>query len=272
MRTSMVKELPKDQADELAKELKEAKFTTAQIEELKDEETGEVKKVFVVSDESVDRDGEVISIDGWQLENFKRNPVMLWSHDPYTVALGKWENIRYRTVNGKKKLTMEPNFHKLSDMSKLISELVDKGYPPQTTSVGFRAFERDGNKFTKQELLEASFVNIPANPEATQMALTRGYDRELVGKVFDIKPEELEDKKEDVADEPTVKYVTIEQFESLSKQIKDLEVAIKAKPVQEPVSRPVKGRSNQSQGDKAHRLIQLANKALDEYLRQRKLK
>jgi uncharacterized protein len=250
--------MDKTELEQLNQAISEAKFLEATAEKILDEETGQEIKVFVVSDETVDREGEIISIDGWNLDNFKRNPVMLWSHNPFEAPIGKWENIRFRTVNGKKKLTMEPNFHKKSDMSKLISDLVELGYPPQTTSVGFRPYERNGNKYTKQELLEVSFVNIPANPEATQLALSRGYAEAVVSKLFT------------PASEPKIEDTALSdlksEVEQLKTEIKNLGVALEKanKPVSES-GKPDNGRSESR--SKVRRLLQLSNKALSEALR-----
>lgn len=150
--------------------------------EIEPEEIGG-KLVFVATDETIDREGEQISIDGWELDDFKKNPVMLWSHDPYTPNIGSWENIRFRTVGGVKKLTMEPKFHRLGELSRLIADMVEQGFL-RTLSVGFQALQKEGNRFTKQKLLETSFVNIPANPQATQLAYSKGYSREVVNKLF----------------------------------------------------------------------------------------
>ena len=49
---------------------------------------------FVMSDYSVDRDQERIDPAGWNLKAFKRNPVMLWSHDWSRPAIGKVEPVR----------------------------------------------------------------------------------------------------------------------------------------------------------------------------------
>jgi hypothetical protein len=48
---------------------------------------------FVLSDETVDRYGDVIVASGWQLANFKKNPIALFGHDQST-PIGVWENLR----------------------------------------------------------------------------------------------------------------------------------------------------------------------------------
>ena len=52
---------------------------------------------FVLSDESVDRMGDVIRASGWSLKAFKSNPIALFGHDHNSI-LGVWENVR---VEGK---------------------------------------------------------------------------------------------------------------------------------------------------------------------------
>lgn len=264
--------MDKELQAQLEASIKEANFTDAIYTKVLDEDTGEEIKVFVVSDESVDREGEVISIDGWKLDNFKRNPVMLWSHNPFDPPIGKWKNIKFRTINGKKKLTMEPDFHRKSNMSALIAELVENGYPPQTTSVGFRAIEMEGNKFTKQELLEVSFVNIPANPEATSLALTRGYPEEIVGKLFTIVEEKQEEKSEKQQSNRDMTEI-MEQMKQLreiinqqNEQIQNLQVGIdELKAAKKHASRHVAGRVDGKSAE-TKRLLQIANKALDKAL------
>lgn len=172
--------LSQDEQEQLSNEIKDARYTDFEFKEL-----DEGEKVFIASDETVDRQGESIAVDGWQLDNFKKNPILLWSHNPFEPAIGKADNIRKRTVNGKSALTFEPKFHRLSELSKLISDMVDQGWM-KTVSVGFRPFEQEGTKFTKQELLEISFVNIPANPSAMSLAYSKGYGTETVSKVFEV--------------------------------------------------------------------------------------
>lgn len=244
----------------------EKKFAELQLEEV------EGKKVFVATDETIDREGEVLSIDGWNLANFKRNPIILWSHNPFEPLIGKAENIRYRLIEGKKKLTFEPVFHKLNEMSTLVSDLVEKGWM-KTVSVGFRPFKKDGNKFTQQELLEISFVNIPANPEATTLALSKGLKQETVDKLFgnETEPEPIEEEKaveatESKQDEQITQMM--DQISELNKKIKNLEVAASsAKPVESLESRPGQGRQPSERKALNVALIREANKALSTYLR-----
>ena len=49
---------------------------------------------FVLSDETVDRLGDVIMSDGWDLTNFKKNPIALWAHRSDQPPIGRWKDLR----------------------------------------------------------------------------------------------------------------------------------------------------------------------------------
>ena len=44
---------------------------------------------FVLSTDDVDRHGDVISADGWVLDSYRQNPVLLWAHDYRRPAIGR---------------------------------------------------------------------------------------------------------------------------------------------------------------------------------------
>lgn len=131
---------------------------------------------FVISDESVDRQGEVIKQDGWDLENFKKNPVILFGHDSWELPVGKAVDIY--TEGDKTYATIEFAVE-IYDKAKTIWEMVKAGIL-NTVSVGFMNMEYvDGDNYenvelTKNELLEISIVPIPANPNAIVLAARDG--------------------------------------------------------------------------------------------------
>lgn len=121
---------------------------------------------FVASDETLDRAGEVIPIETWDLTNFMRNPVLLVNHD-YRVEniVGLAKNLR---IQGKK-LLFDVFFHGLTELAKSVAEMV-KEEVLNTVSVGFipHGPEKDGD-LGRNELLEISFVAVPANPNAERL-------------------------------------------------------------------------------------------------------
>ncbi len=139
----------------------EIKSINAELEPLNNK--GEF--VFTASSERTDREGDVISSKGWMLDNFKDGGVLLWGHDQNKLPVGRvlWVKQDDGKLIGKAK------FNGQTQLSKDVEKLVRIG-DLTGISVGFRALEsektHEGRMFTKQELLEVSVVNIPANPDA----------------------------------------------------------------------------------------------------------
>lgn len=122
-------------------------------------ENGEIS--VVVTTEGVDRSGESIPLDSWDLSNFQKSPRMFVDHD-YSVRsiTGIWKNPR---IEGGA-LKMTPVFHEITDLAKATKSMVEQGFL-DTTSVGFMR-TKDKKGVVKNELLEVSWVGVPCNPDA----------------------------------------------------------------------------------------------------------
>jgi HK97 family phage prohead protease len=139
---------------------------------------------FVMSDGSVDRMGDVIEPDGWQLDGFRRNPIALFGHDP-RFPIGKWRDVGVRKgqLTGSLEL-MEP----VSDRLREIHTAVEAGVL-RAVSVGFHSetfepLKSGGLRFTEAELVECSLVSVPANPNALAVAKALGLSRETRAMIF----------------------------------------------------------------------------------------
>lgn len=133
----------------------------------------------IISTDAVDRQGESIKQDGWDLSFYKMNPVVLWAHDYYSMPIGVCDSIGVE--NGK--LVAKGRFApaEANPFAQQVRALYDAGMM-RTTSVGFIAKEVDGETITKAELLEFSFVPVPANPMALSLRQMKelGIDREAL--------------------------------------------------------------------------------------------
>lgn len=159
----------------------------------------------VITTENVDRYQEVIKLDGWELEHYLKNPVVLWGHDHFTLPIGMCTSIE---VSGGKMIAkgkFAPHAH-----AQEIRALYDLGIV-RATSVGFIEKEREGNLITKSELIEFSFVSVPANPYALSLALEKELNiNELVTKGFMTIVKEAEPVEEEVPEpEPEVPPVEV---------------------------------------------------------------
>lgn len=119
----------------------------------------------VASTGAEDRHGEIVSVDGWDISNFKKNPVLLWAHNHDIPAVGVATKVWVEGKGKRAKLMIEGKLNEATELARGLKELVKDGVI-RTMSVGFRVMEMDDNTFTKQELLEVSFVNVPANSQA----------------------------------------------------------------------------------------------------------
>lgn len=154
-------------------------FTQAKVEKgsFNDEE-----RSFVAwaSKPVLDRDGEIIASNAWDIENYEKNKVILWAHNYSMPPVGKalWVKLQNNGVKFK------PQFAP-TDMGKELYMLYKEGFL-NSFSVGFdpKDFEEDGRTvrvldfwtgekydkpvktFTEAELLEISCVPVPACPDA----------------------------------------------------------------------------------------------------------
>lgn len=153
---------------------------------------------FVATDETLDRQGEVIPIDSWDLGNFRKNPVLLVNHD-YKVQniVGRAGGLRFADRGGKKAMVFEPIFHGITQLAREVEAMVREAVL-NTVSVGFlrKAPQQDGDK-QLNELMEISFVPVPANPSAERIkslidpqlseaetALVKAFAEEKEGRVL----------------------------------------------------------------------------------------
>lgn len=179
--------------------------------------------VAVASTAVEDRHGEVVEVAGWDLKNFKKNPVLLWGHQHEIPAIGIAKNIRITGEGKKQALTFEPVFHDATDFAKALKAMVEDLGILNSFSVGFLPHDMDGNRYTKQELLEISLVNVPANPDARIMAYKsledRGFNKDTLS-ALGLDQDDQDDIKAQLA-------VLKQQNEDLQEQLEDVVKGLK---------------------------------------------
>lgn len=126
---------------------------------------------YVMSDETVDRMGDVIEARGWTLGNFAKNPIALFNHDSKFIV-GHWTDVKVEAGRLIGKLNLLPAG--ISERLDEIRAAVEAGVL-RAVSVGFHAIDAEpmgkgGVRFKKAELVECSLVSIPANPNALALA------------------------------------------------------------------------------------------------------
>jgi HK97 family phage major capsid protein len=133
---------------------------------------------YVLSDETIDRSGEVVEAGGWDLTNFRRNPIALFNHNS-NAPIGRWRDVRIEgnRLVGRLEFAAAGTSQRIDE----IRSLAEQGLLP-AVSVGFRplaakSMKGDSDKdpwspkrYLQSELVEASLVSVPMNPNALQIA------------------------------------------------------------------------------------------------------
>lgn len=123
---------------------------------------GEGEFTVIATTDDLDRHGEIISIDGWDFKNYMKNPIVLWAHNYWDLdaVVGAVTDIKVE-----EKGVVVTGVFANTPAGQAVRKLYEDGIV-RTVSVGFIPLEFDKNTITKAELLEISFVPVPANPNA----------------------------------------------------------------------------------------------------------
>ena len=149
---------------------------------------------WTLSTFDLDRFGERVDPQGWDFKRYMQNPVVEWAHRYDIPAIGKMDNL---TIDdGGLHGFVYFNSKEFDPFGWSIGERVRAGVI-RAGSVGFRVIEieipdrknqEDGTFliFRKQELLEFSICNVPANPFALIKQM-RSEKLEVSNKKSDLK-------------------------------------------------------------------------------------
>lgn len=145
----------------------------------KDVKLGDRDIGLIISTESPDRDHDIITADGWQLKNYRKNPIVLYAHDYHGLPVARAKKIM--TGEGQLRVIDEFAPADVNPMAETVFQLIKRGFL-NAASVGFMPIKwsfnetRVGYDFEETELLEHSIVPVPAHPEALVEARSAGID------------------------------------------------------------------------------------------------
>lgn len=198
---------------------KECQEFIASMKAAPEDETGRFK--VVISTEDVDRHGESILLEGWDISFYERNPVVLWAHDYSDFPIGISEKV-YKEDG---KLVSEGRFAPAAANPKAqqVRALYDAGML-NATSVGCIVQEMKGNVITKAQLLEFSFVPVPANPFALRLNEMKFDAGDLVAKGLLLG----EDKREENIAEKEGRVLSKKNRELINSAIEPMKASIAA--------------------------------------------
>jgi hypothetical protein len=159
---------------------------------------------FVASTDQVARDGFIVDMAGWRLDNYRSNPVFLWAHDYASPPIGRADVFVEQGV-----MNADVIFDQADEFARSIERKYRDGFL-SAVSVGFNALafnppQRNGDAphITEAELLDISAVPVPSDPRAL-----KGRKRDALGAYL----KELETGDEAEAVEPTWEQTAIEMM------------------------------------------------------------
>lgn len=160
------------------------------------EVVNEEKRVlrYTWTDESVDADGDIVRLSGWDLTRFVSNPVFLWGHDgKETPPIGKGISIQMEPSAKIPRSMVDVEYapKEAFEFADTIYQLAKRGFV-NATSAGFRVTkvsdlskeQREklglgpwGIEAVGQQLFEISNVSLPANENALRAELKLMVDQ-----------------------------------------------------------------------------------------------
>lgn len=144
---------------------------------------------FRSSDETLDRYQEIITVAGWKLDNYRKNPIVQNAHSYCSLSdtIGKSLITEIRSFSSSNPYLFQRILFAVEEnpMAKVAYGLYKGGFL-NAVSVGFVPLRWEDSppdksssrsirrRYLEQELLEVSAVSIPANPNALVLGLKAG--------------------------------------------------------------------------------------------------
>lgn len=140
---------------------------------------------FVICDNTLNRYGWRLLVEGIDTANFAKNPVCVLAHDTYSIPVGKWENVRVEDGRLLGRLIFDPTD---ADSVRLYWKYKD-GYM-SAVSLNVLPTEQSeapeqmvpGQRYptvTQSELLEVSCVVLPGQGNAVKLSYADGREYKL---------------------------------------------------------------------------------------------
>jgi HK97 family phage prohead protease len=197
------------------------------------------------SNESVDRDGDIIKANGIDTKNFKNNPVILFGHNHRDLPIAKGIGRKAWVDDNKLMFKIQFPTEEEYAFADTVFKLYKGGYM-NAFSIGFlpdfnaiehtdeKTYRKTGARriFNKAELLELSAVPVPANATALVASFNKAWEsgdidgdelKELEEFVEGYKMSEVEDIENKQVDEPNELELLKQEIIELKQKIVDIE-------------------------------------------------
>ena len=162
---------------------------------------GEHASIDTITTKNKDRDGDIVDPDGLDFTQFEKSSAVMWCHDYKQPPIGRslW---RKKTADG---WITKTQYSMANPLGKQIYEMRKEGMP-FGMSVGFIPLAVDKKKekafncknyYSKSLVLEYSCTPMPSNPDALQIAVSKGLLTLEQAKEYEIEEDDFEIEIED---------------------------------------------------------------------------
>ena len=140
---------------------------------------------FVISDGSLDRHGTRINPNGWQLGEFRKNPIALFGHSG-GFPIGRWEDVKVEKdrLTGRLVMAAEGTSARIDELRKLVEQGILRGISAGFNVLAFGEPGKSDFDFEEQALVEASLVSVPSNTNALATARSLNISDDTISLVF----------------------------------------------------------------------------------------
>jgi len=141
--------------------------------------------------EQIDRDGEIIKVNGMSVVNYKKNPVVLFGHNHSLPAIGKTTKIWKEKNDKELHFNIEFATADVNPMADTIFKLYKGGFMksfsigfiPDFKTVEYPKTDKVFRVVNDSELIEISAVNVPANTGAViRNDIMKAFDASVISK------------------------------------------------------------------------------------------
>lgn len=227
----------------------------------------------VLSDDSIDRENEIIGKSFLDAVALKMDylPALANHENNVFMQVGEWTNKRIEKINGHNSLVAEPKFYKSNPNAQIIKGMLNEGAKIGLSIGAIPKAKKDTQidgktytEYTEGELLEASFVAIPANKHALAMGVAKSLNLNLVK---DMEANKLE--KEDI--EKLISEANKDLSEKIDSLVKTVETLTKENEEPAPEPEPI-GKDKSDAAASEDDELKNENKSLKDELRDLKSK
>ena len=194
----------------------------------------------VGSKEIVDRDKDIVRVDGVNIKNWKKNPVVLLNHKrtdfPVAKGVGKKVWIDGNKLMFKIQFATEEEYPIADIAYKLYKggymNAFSMGFIPNFEKTEYPEKRKDGavRIFNEVELLELSAVPVPANQQALMASVNKAWDDNVLDgselNQWEEMIKELTQIDKEIDEETTIETAVEDALEKAAATIEDLTAAL----------------------------------------------